>query len=86
MSWSGVLFAVAVGAGLLLLGEDMRAAQWLGIGLVILACAGSARGSRNDGAVGGAEMAVSSAVDKVTQVFPMSLWRTCFRRHCRQAS
>ncbi|BDT99784.1 hypothetical protein IFM12276_28130 [Nocardia sputorum] len=60
---------MAAGAGLLLLGEDMRATQWLGIGLVILACAGSARGSRNDGAVGGAEMAVSSAVDKVTQFF-----------------
>ncbi|MBF6465753.1 hypothetical protein IU427_11280 [Nocardia beijingensis] len=56
--------AVAEGAGLLLLGEDMRAAQWLGIGLVILACTGSARGSRNDGTAR-AEMVVSSAVDKV---------------------
>lgn len=46
VSRSGVLFAVAAGAGLLLFGEDMRAAQWLAIGLVILACAGSARGSR----------------------------------------
>ncbi|MET9027191.1 EamA family transporter [Nocardia sp. NPDC004168] len=59
---------VAAGVGLLLLGEQMRAAQWSGIGLVVVACVGVARGSRAD-AVGDrayAEMAVSSAVDKTT--------------------
>ncbi|MGW4718462.1 EamA family transporter [Nocardia sp. NPDC004260] len=39
---------VAAGVGLLLLGEQMRAAQWSGIGLVVVACAGVARGSRAD--------------------------------------
>ncbi len=37
--------AVAAGVGLLLLGEDLWATQWLGIGSVVLACAGAARGS-----------------------------------------
>ncbi|MGY2038121.1 EamA family transporter [Nocardia gipuzkoensis] len=59
---------VAAGAGLLLLGEDMRAAQWLGIGLVVVACAGSARGARDGGSNGTevrcGEMAVSSTVDR----------------------
>ncbi|WP_246350946.1 EamA family transporter [Nocardia barduliensis] len=59
--------AVAAGVGLLLLGEDMRVAQWLGIGLVVLACAGAARGPRDDGSNGHevryAEKAVSSTVD-----------------------
>ncbi|WP_067467002.1 EamA family transporter [Nocardia amamiensis] len=36
--------AVAAGVGLLLLGEQMQAVQWLGIGMVIVACAGAARG------------------------------------------
>ncbi len=62
--------AVAAGVGLLLLGEEMRAAQWSGIGLVVLACAGVAHGSRAVARDGGdrayAEMAVSTAVDKAT--------------------
>ncbi|WP_245559963.1 EamA family transporter [Nocardia asiatica] len=60
--------AVAAGVGLLLLGEDLWVAQWLGIGLVVLACAGTARGARDDGSDGRAahraEMAVSSTVDR----------------------
>lgn len=36
--------AIAAAIGLLLLGEEMRAAQWLGIGLVVVASAGAARG------------------------------------------
>ncbi|MGW4090260.1 hypothetical protein [Nocardia sp. NPDC004750] len=39
---------VAAGVGLPLLGAQMRAAQWSGIGLVVVACAGVARGSRAD--------------------------------------
>ncbi|MFE7741322.1 DMT family transporter [Nocardia sp. NPDC057455] len=63
--------AVAAGVGLLLLGEQMRAAQWSGIGLVILACAGSARAPRDVEGAGGdvpsAEMMVSSTVDTVAE-------------------
>ncbi|WP_330230730.1 EamA family transporter [Nocardia sp. NBC_00508] len=36
--------AVAAGVGLLLLGEELQVVQWLGIGLVVVACAGAARG------------------------------------------
>jgi inner membrane transporter RhtA len=59
--------ALAAGVGLLLLGEEMGAAQWAGIGLVVMACAGSARGPRDNADSGDgiqcAEMAVSSTVD-----------------------
>ncbi|UAK30730.1 EamA family transporter [Nocardia asteroides] len=62
--------ALAAGVGLLLLGEEMGAAQWAGIGLVVMACAGSARGPRDNADSGGgiqcAEMAVSSTVDRTT--------------------
>ncbi|MEU2032302.1 EamA family transporter [Nocardia amamiensis] len=36
--------AVAAGVGLLLLGEQLQVVQWLGIGMVMVACAGAARG------------------------------------------
>ncbi|WP_280261949.1 EamA family transporter [Nocardia wallacei] len=38
--------AVAAGIGFLLLGEELRVAQWAGIGLVVLATVGSTRTSR----------------------------------------
>ncbi|MGO8959279.1 MAG: EamA family transporter [Streptosporangiaceae bacterium] len=43
--WMSLEPAVAALAGLILLGEALVAREWLAIGLVVIACAGAARGS-----------------------------------------
>ena len=44
-TWMSLEPAVAAMIGLVLLGEALVARQWLAIGLVVIACAGAARGS-----------------------------------------
>lgn len=48
--WMSLEPAVAALAGLVMLGEVLRPGEWVAIGCVVLACAGTARGARTAGA------------------------------------